>query len=132
MNIHDVQDEYWKRAENHNWQVQERVRAATTDLDHDGMYDLAETVLGRDDEDVVKYREILRMLGVLDEAEDGTSQTLTGLIVRAQLDLAAAVEYALTVHDTFDVKAAVLTLKELAEYSGERIGDSLYHIVEED
>ena len=53
------------------------------------------------------------------------------VMVRAQLDLIAAVKYALTVYDIFDTKAAIRTTMELAKFTGEEIGKELYHLVEE-
>ena len=53
------------------------------------------------------------------------------VMVRAQLDLIAAVKYALTVYDIFDTKAAIRTTMELSKFTGQEIGKELYHLVEE-
>ena len=49
----------------------------------------------------------------------------------AQLDLSAAINYALGKHDSFEVKAATRTLKELAEFTEEAIGEDLYYLLDE-
>jgi Tat protein secretion system quality control protein TatD with DNase activity len=58
-----------------------------------------------------------------------TKKRMKRVMFYAQLDLAAAVRYALTEHDSFEVKAAVKTIKELSEFTGKPVGDDLYYLI---
>ena len=126
MNLYSHEDELSKQAELAFWTVQERVRAATTDLDHDGMYDLAETVLGKEDDDVVAYKEILAQMDMLhDMVYERNRQSV---MVRAQLDLVAAIEYATGITDEFDHRAAANSLLELSQFTGDSAGHHLHYL----
>ena len=52
------------------------------------------------------------------------------VMIYAQLDLVAAISYALGDRDTFEVKAAVKTLQELAVLTGDSHGKDLYYLLD--
>ena len=51
-----------------------------------------------------------------------TSRRMKQAMVYAQLDLGAAINYAVCIHDSFSVGSAQKTIKELQEFTGDPAG----------